>query len=311
MVKIPRSYKLPLVIIFFELVGIWVLFRSGYLRNGFILNYYKSIPYVEDLIDNKEVEINAVIKDYTSKIPGDYAVYIKDLNNSKTYTFDEQKVFNSASLYKLAILYKVYEDLDSGEINKDDLLSADKQTLDEQLSAASEEEADQTSGSSEGGVISYTVDYAARLMIRVSDNYAALLLADEVGWGNAQRSLEKIKILGFDLTGENAPSVNADAVGQLLEKIYKKEAVSKQASAQMIDILADQRINDRIPKLLAGDIKVAHKTGEFDGIRHDAGIVFGRRQDYIFVFLSQTGDPVETSNNMAVASKEIFDILEN
>lgn len=310
MVKIPRSYRLPLVIIFFELVGIWVLFRSGYLRNGFVLNYYKSTPFVEDLIDNKEVKINAVIEDYTNKIPGDYAVYIKDLNNSKTYTFDEQKVFNSASLYKLAILYKVYEDIEGGEMNKDDLLSADKQTLDEQLSATGEE-ADQTSGSLESGVISYTVDYATRLMIRVSDNYAALLLANKVGWGNAQRSLEKIKILGFDLTGVNAPSVNADAVGQLLEKIYKKEAVSKQASAQMIDILADQRINDRIPKLLAGDIKVAHKTGEFDGIRHDAGIVFGRRQDYIFVFLSQTGDPFETSSNMAVASKEIFDILEN
>ena len=44
----------------------------------------------------------------------------------------------------------------------------------------------------------------------------------------------------------------------------------------MLSILKDQRLNGKIPFLLPHSVKIAHKTGEDDGITHDVGIVYAR-----------------------------------
>ena len=72
-----------------------------------------------------------------------------------------------------------------------------------------------------------------------------------------------------------------------------------------------KQINDRIPKYLPEDIKVGHKTGELDSLRHDVGIILGKKSDYIFVFLSNTTSTENTSEQIALLSKEVFDALEN
>ncbi|SEK44441.1 Beta-lactamase enzyme family protein [Chitinophaga rupis] len=74
----------------------------------------------------------------------------------------------------------------------------------------------------------------------------------------------------------------------LFEKIAQGKAVNATASQAMIKILLDQHFNDVIPAHLPPDVKVAHKTGEISGVRHDAGIVFlpdGRK--YVLVLLSK------------------------
>jgi len=80
--------------------------------------------------------------------------------------------------------------------------------------------------------------------------------------------------LSFE-TGSNGPQISARAAGALLEKIYLGKAVSQGASIEMKNLLLAQAVDDRIPKYLPENIKVAHKTGELDTLRHDAGIVYG------------------------------------
>ena len=78
----------------------------------------------------------------------------------------------------------------------------------------------------------------------------------------------------------------------------------------MINLLTNQTVNDRIPKYLPANIKIAHKTGELETIRNDAGIVYGKKGDYIFVFLSDTKNPLDASETIATLSKQIFEELE-
>ena len=78
----------------------------------------------------------------------------------------------------------------------------------------------------------------------------------------------------------------------------------------MISLLLAQKVNDRISKYLPADIKIAHKTGELETIRNDAGIVFGKKGDYIFVFLSDTANPLNATEQIATLSKQIFEELE-
>ena len=74
----------------------------------------------------------------------------------------------------------------------------------------------------------------------------------------------------------------------LLEKIGRGQAVSQEASREMISLMLKQRLNSRLPKYLPTEAKVAHKTGEFDMNRHAAGIVFlPDGTSYIIVVMSK------------------------
>jgi beta-lactamase class A len=65
----------------------------------------------------------------------------------------------------------------------------------------------------------------------------------------------------------------ADDVASLYMQLLRGEVVDVDASQEMLDLLAQQEINDRLPVLLPTDTIVAHKTGNLDGLVHDAGVI--------------------------------------
>jgi len=87
------------------------------------------------------------------------------------------------------------------------------------------------------------------------------------------------------------------------------DAVDKQSSDAMIDILLDQKFNDKIPAKLPKNVKVAHKTGWITGVNHDAGMVIlpdGRK--YILVLLSKELENDKAAvKSMAKVSRMIYD----
>lgn len=227
---------------------------------------------------------NQTIQNYlqaeTGKLPGNYGVYIKDLKKQTVYSVNPNQPFLTASIYKLAVMYKIFDMLKNNRLSYSDKISTGA-----------------------------TVNDALNLMITVSENDSALALADTAGWNNIQSHLESTGVDGFNLTQET-PTVNASGVATLLEKIYQNLAVSKEASQNMMDLLLAQQVNDRIPKYLPENVKVAHKTGELDNLRHDAGIVYGKNSTYIFVFLSETPAPQDAVENIAQLSKKMYAELE-
>jgi beta-lactamase class A len=125
------------------------------------------------------------------------------------------------------------------------------------------------------------------LMITISDNMATNLLIDRLGVENIQRTLEGLGLAGtriqrklFDSSATAAGKSNivtAWDMGLLMEKLYRGEAVSETASAQMIDVLLAQQLSNKMPFRLPLDCKIAHKTGETSGVTHDVGIVYAEK----------------------------------
>lgn len=68
---------------------------------------------------------------------------------------------------------------------------------------------------------------------------------------------------------------------RLLEKIFLGEVIDRAACDAMLEILLDQQLNDRLPRLLPAGTLVAHKTGTFSGVRNDAGIIYVGEQSHI------------------------------
>ena len=227
-------------------------------------------------------KIQQLLESSVINLPGKYGIVIKDLKKNHTYEINATDTFASASIYKLAVMYKVHDSLDKGTLQKDLKLAP-----------------------------GLTVKEALDNMITISDNDSAILLAEKVGWAATNTFLKDKGISGFNLTIQDYPETTASATAQILERIYAKTAVSKEASSEMTLLLFRQKINDRIPKFLPKDVKVGHKTGELDNFRHDAAIVVGKKGDYIFVFLSQTPAPADATENIANLSKTMYDALES
>jgi beta-lactamase class A len=72
----------------------------------------------------------------------------------------------------------------------------------------------------------------------------------------------------------------------LLEKIYRRELVSPEASDQMLDIMKHQHLRDRLPRFLPTGWEIAHKTGLLRKACHDVGIVFSPKGDYLICVLT-------------------------
>ena len=107
----------------------------------------------------------------------------------------------------------------------------------------------------------------------------------------ADRAKVADEIRGFRAAGiEN--TVSAGEIGALLEGLYAGALVSPQASAQMLEILRNQKLNGKMPFYLKPrGIACAHKTGEDDGITHDVGIVYARKPFVLCMLSEETEVP--------------------
>jgi len=231
---------------------------------------------------------------------GTYSIIYKNLENGDEYFRNETKEYESASLYKLFVMAKTYEDLESGSISESTVLSDTVERLNARFDIASEE-AEMTEGE-----FTMTIDTALDQMITISHNYAALLLTTKLKTSEIKNF---IKANGFTHTNFTAPPRTTPAdILLFYEKLYKKELVSLPASDEMLALLKKQELNDRIPKYLPKEIQVAHKTGELGGVKHDAGIVFTKEGDYILIFMSDTNAPQHAAEVQAKISGEIFQL---
>jgi hypothetical protein len=144
-----------------------------------------------------------------------------------------------------------------------------------------------------------SVAEALERMITISDNTAAVMLGSRVGGGRINAT---VAALGMDSTHYSLERMTTSALDMLhfLDLLAQGKAVSASASAEMVNLMLRQRVNDRLPRLLPGGVRVAHKTGNLPGTVNDVGIVYGPTTTLaIAALISDTTD--ETSAAAAIA----------
>jgi len=143
---------------------------------------------------------------------GTYGIFVKSLD------FNADKVFESASLYKLWIMAVIYQKIQSGELQKDQVLSEDVSVLNSKFRIAPD------IAEKKDGKITYSVGDGLYNMITISDNYSALLLTEKVGLSHVSLFLKNNGLLK-SIVGTNgeSPTSTASDIGLFLEKLYKRE----------------------------------------------------------------------------------------
>lgn len=247
--------------------------------------------------------LDNIVRKSLENAQGTYAISIKNLKNGETYNLNQDKAFASASLYKLWVMGEAFSLIHNGKLDPNKVLTADVNDLNRIFGISTE------SAELKEGEVSARVQDALTQMITISSNYSALLLAREIKVTNISAFLSNY---GFSnsKTG-NPPVTTAADIADFYEKLYKGRIADSESTKQMVALLKAQTLNDRIPKYLPDAIDIAHKTGELDGFKHDAGIVFTPKGDYILVILSKTDNPQQAAETEALLSKAVYEYFEN
>lgn len=287
--------------------GTAILFKNMWKKGT--LEYAIVSPLADPIGTSKQVfssltkePISQVIEKAQAGTKGKYAIVIKHFDNGITYTQQEHTKYLSGSLYKLWVMAVVYEQIEKGKLKEADMLHAEIPELNKKFDIATE------SAELTEGEITMTVGQALSQMITISHNYSALLLSDKVGLKNVAAFLQKEGLKESNIG--QPPKTSAHDTALFFEKLYNGKLVSKQASENMLALLKKQQLNDRIPKYLPDEIAVAHKTGEIDYAKHDAGIVFSPTGDYIVVVLSESTDPRAAAERIATVSQTVYEYFQ-
>jgi beta-lactamase class A len=226
------------------------------------------------------------VKDLAAHFDGKVSLYAKNLKTGATFSLGGDTRVNTASTIKLPILIGVYTAVASGKVHWTDTSELTKENKVGGSGVLSE--------MSEGSKI--PLRDLIRYMMLLSDNSATNMVLDHVTGNDVNAVMEKLgikdtrslrKILkgttpeGVSDAGRD-PANKAFGIGvatphemvTLLERLYKGEIVSPEASAEMLGIMKKQQWREGLARRF--DVDVADKPGALDHLRSDVGIVFAK-----------------------------------
>lgn len=246
-------------------------------------------------------ELGKKIDDALAGTSGTYSVIVKDLNTGATYTRNPDREYDTASLYKLWVMGETYQQIQEGKFTEETKVSGTVEALNKTFGISSE------SAELKEGEFSMTIKEALEKMITISHNYAAYMLTQKIK-SASMKSFLADNGLTHSKVGPDPKATAAD-MSLFLEKLYKKQLGTAENSQKMLELLARQQLNDRIPKYLPKDIRVMHKTGELDRVKHDVGIVSAPTGDYILVLMSDSSDQLAAAERLANVSKGVYEYM--
>jgi beta-lactamase class A len=229
-------------------------------------------------------DLAARISPIAAKCRGDVSLYAKNLDTGETFGIRETERVRTASTIKLPILAAVYA-----------AVAENKGKFTDELTLT---EAEKVSGS---GVLEGLSDGVRlplkdvlHLMIVLSDNTATNMVlekfpADLINAYLVEFGLKETKVLRKILRGEIPSGHSREGKREefqrfglgvstpkemvdLLEKLEKREIVSREASKQIIATLKRQQDNAGIQRRV--DFPIASKAGALEKLRSDIGIVY-------------------------------------
>lgn len=252
-------------------------------------------PDNPDIQEESYQTLKTDLERFLSEQKGRYGLYYKNLVTGEAFGIHDKEHFIAASTTKLPMNLMLYRKVAAGEVDLNSRLTY----LQEDFEAGT-------------GIIQsspygteYTVRETARLSIVYSDNCAINMIIRLLGIENIRRYMQDLG--GTVYYGPGCPSCPFDLViyAQELYRFYQEDP---DLAVLLMEDLMNTQWNDRIKKLIPGDVKVAHKIGNYPGVVNDIAIVFAN-EPYALAVMSSGVEQDAAEMVIAELSIRIYDGL--
>lgn len=265
--------------------------------------------------------IEAELEALFARAGGRYAVAAEDLQTGEQILVRHRERFHAASTMKTPVMVELYRQAEVGELRLDDRIEVRNSFRSIVDGSPYSMQLGDDSDDSVYGLVGRSVSYRHLIhqMITRSSNLATNILIEQA---DARRVTATMRRLGMDsievlrgvedgkafAAGLNNTTTAHDLL-VLFRRLGRGEAVSRQADAEMLDILFAQEWRDKLPARLPAGVRIAHKTGNITGVEHDGGLLElpdGRR--FVIVILSrEVPDAAAARDTIARAARLIHD----
>jgi len=288
--------------------------------------------------------LDEALKEAAEGFKGVLGVSVKHLGTGEEASYNGDRLFPTASVFKVPVLVEFYRQAERGALS-----------LDQQVVLT---ERDKVPGSgvlkelSEG--LSVSLRDLLSLMMMVSDNTATDLIAGRVGFDNVNKTLDELGLqktrvqkycreILFDLVGVNdtpLEDMTIDLFGELsedgeydgswslgvedndvttpnemtrlLELIVNGEAAGRESCDEILAIMGKCQTGQyRIPKYLPKkEVVLQRKTGSLPGIRNDVAVVTVKSSDTKYIlscFTMDSEDVYEAEETIAEVSRGVYE----
>lgn len=280
-----------------------LLSEAGTTPEGFPVDADGKVNGLDNLgMDTLKPQLESMISEYT----GEWSVFVKNLGTGEEILLNNRSMY-SASLIKAFTLAASYDNMENVRINEGKIVSApwDSDVTSVKISdllwnmiAVSDNE---------------SFNETVRLQTESHDFLKGAELINEYlqKEGYAETSVQSVlqpsSSQSVSLGGKNATSVKD--CGLLLERIFKGQCVSEEASGEMLEIFSDQECTWKIPAGVPEGIKTANKTGETDTSQHDIAIVYGAKTTYILCVMSENCPEDTAIDDIRSISRTVYGYL--
>lgn len=232
--------------------------------------------------------------------------YLDDFSPLFGAEVNAEAVMPAASVIKLAIMASLLDEATQGRLQFDEMMTL--------------EESDFVGGA---GILfelsrgrAYSLEELCRLMIVVSDNTASNSLAKRIGWQALQSFWDE---RGYDarmnryfmhpVVDGRDNTMTALGAARILRDLYQGVGLSSRFQRFAIETLRRQQYREKIPLMLPESLCVGHKTGELDGVRHDAAVIEASRPYILVVMTAEGQEPWLVDQAIARLSLGVFQTL--
>lgn len=254
---------------------------------------YRNMAWIEKIIAER-------VKD-TARV----SVAIQELHSPVPVLYDN-RMMPSASLIKIPIMAAAFRRHDEGKFDLAQVVSVYDAV--------------------EGGsfytkqIKEVTWQEAVFHMIVESDNTCTNMLIDALGMERINAEIERLhlrctrlqrKMMDFDAAKRGKENwTSPEDMARMLWLLGKKQWLGTKRDTQMLYILSCQEDNCILPAQLRNDIRVAHKTGELDGIYHDCGIIYKEGAPYVCCIMADNiADEARAIYDLSYVARHIYDAV--
>ncbi|MCU1385992.1 MAG: smeA [Acidobacteria bacterium] len=213
----------------------------------------------------------ARIQEIAGHVDGVVGYAIVDLTSGERIARLDTATFPTASAIKLAIVYELFKQAEEGKVRLDEMV-----TLDRKQAVGG------TGVLVEMGTPTLSIRDYAVLMVTLSDNTATNLLIDRLGMDRIAARMRGLGLNGTRLRRHMMDTAAAqrgdENVSTPAELVRLLKAINEAVPGAM-ELLKKPKDN-RLRKGLPEGVASADKSGELEGVRVDAGIVFAKNRPY-------------------------------